>query len=90
MTQVSNKRVWRHFLINLLWPVLTVVYLVAVVAGITYAESLAKGAGVFVALVFLAFPILVFLIRDMWQNAKRKVEWENWEKDRMLKKLSGD
>lgn len=90
MTQVSNKRVWRHFLINLLWPVLTVVYLVAVVAGTTYAESLAKGAGVVVALVFVAFPILVFLIRDMWQNAKRKVEWENWEKDRMLKKLSGD
>lgn len=90
MTQVSNKRVWRHFLKSLAWVVVTLVYIVAVVAGTSYAESLAPGAGVGVVAVFVGFPILVYLIRDMWQDAKRKVEWENWEKDRMLKKLSGD
>ena len=79
------NRVWKHFLKNLAWPVGIAFYMFAVVTGATYANTLYENAGVGVILSFVVLPILVYLVRDMWLDAKRKVEWENEEMIRTLK-----
>lgn len=79
------SRVWRHFLKNLAWPFGFVTYIIAVVAAANYANTLIIGAGVGVMIVFVVFPILAYLIRDLWQDAKEKVERENYEMMRSLK-----
>lgn len=79
-------RVWRHFLKNLAWPVGFATYLFAVVAGAAYVETLFGTRGsVAVVVVFVVFPILAYLIRDMWRDAKEKVERENSEMMRRIK-----
>ena len=78
-------RVWKHFLKNLAWPVGIATYIIAVSFGAVYADTLFKGGGFAVACVFLIFPVLAYLVRDMWIDAKEKVERENREMMRTLK-----
>jgi len=64
------------------------VYVWSVVALAVYVEkNIYEGGGALVALVFIALPILVYMIRDMWRDAKRKVEWENRE---LMRNIKGD
>lgn len=79
------SRVWKHFLKNLAWPAGAASYIVAVSLGAAYADTLFKGSGFAVAFVFVFLPILVYLIRDMWRDAKDKVERENRELMRDIK-----
>ena len=78
-------RVWKEFLKNLAWPVGFAAYLFAVTVGADYANTLVKGGALIVVVLFICIPVVVFLIRDMWRDAKRKVEWENEETMRALK-----
>jgi hypothetical protein len=79
------NRVWKHFFKNLAWPVGIASYFIAVSVGATYAETLFKGGGLAVAMTFIIMPILVYLVCDMWRDAKEKVERENSEMMRTLK-----
>lgn len=81
------SRVWKHFLRNLAWPVGITAYIIALSFGATYADSLYKGGAFAVIFVFMIFPTLAWLVRDMWRNAKEKVERENRE---MMRTLKGD
>lgn len=82
------SRVWKQFLKNLAWPAGIAVYVWSVIALAVYVEkSMYEGGAIIVALVFIALPALVYMIRDMWLDAKRKVEWENRE---MMRTLKGD
>ena len=81
------SRVWKQFLKNLAWPVGFATYLFAVVIGAEYANMLFEGAALIVVVLFICIPVAVFLIRDMWRDAKRKVDWENRE---MLRTIKGE
>jgi hypothetical protein len=82
------NRVWKQFLKNLAWPVGIAVYVWSVIALAIYVEkNIVDGGAYLVALLFIALPTLVYLIRDMWLDAKRKVEWEN---EQMMRTLKGD
>jgi len=73
------SRVWKHFLKNLAWPVGVAAYIIAVSFGATYADTLIESGGFAVAFVFVILPIIVYLVREMWHDAKEKVEQENRE-----------
>ncbi len=79
------SRVWKHFLKNLAWPTGFAVYLIAVIIGATYLESLFEGSGLAVVITFVCLPMLAYLVRDMWRDAKEKVEQENRDMMRTLK-----
>ena len=72
-------RVWKHFLKNLAWPVGIAAYIMAVAFGATYADTLFEGGSLAVASVFVVLPVIVYLVREMWRDAKEKVEQENRE-----------
>jgi hypothetical protein len=83
------NRVWKHFLKNLAWPVgITVYTFGSLTAGAFIATWLGydSEAGIQIsALVMIVLPVLAYLVRDMWCDAKRKVERENREMMRTLK-----
>jgi hypothetical protein len=78
-------RVWKHFFKNLAWPVGFATYLFSVATGATYIETLYVGGAIVVVVLFVCLPVLVYLVRDMWLDAKRKVKWENEDLLRDLK-----
>ena len=80
------SRVWKQFLKNLAWPVGFATYLFSVATGATYIETLYVGGGLLVVVLFVALPVAIYLIRDMWRDAKQKVEWEN---EQMMRSLKG-
>ena len=74
------NRVWKHFIVG---PGGFMLY-VAVVTAL----SLAFPAGeIVIPVVFILLPFLAFILGWFWQEAKRKVEWENRE---MMHSLKGD
>ena len=81
------SRVWKHFLKNLAWPVGFVVYILSVTGG---AQYLNHNYSEFVGLLFFGvtfvIPILGWLVRDMWRDAKDKVEEENRD---MMRRIRG-
>jgi hypothetical protein len=79
------NRVWKHFFKNLAWPTGVAAYAILVSGGAAYADTLFTAGAAIVLVVFVAFPVLAYLVRDMWLDAKRKVEWENEEMMRTLK-----
>ena len=81
------SRVWKHFLKNLAWPVGFASYIFSVVVGAEYADTLFKGGALVVAVLFICVPVAVYLIRDMWRDAKQKVEDEN---EKMIRTLKGN
>jgi hypothetical protein len=81
------SRVWKHFLKNLAWPVGIAAYIVAVSFGAAYAETLFKSGGFTVAMIFVIMPVLAYLIRDMWRDAKEKVKEEDYREQRIVEKM---
>lgn len=82
---MSNmNRVWKEFLKNLAWPAGLMGYFVAVITGSVYLESISRGGGVIAVFVFLVLPTLAYLVRDMWLDAKEKVEQEN---ERLMREI---
>ena len=78
-------RVWKHFFKNLAWPVGIAVYIFSVATGGVYLETQFEGGAMLAVLIFIALPMLVYLVRDMWRDAKEKVASENREMMRTLK-----
>lgn len=83
------SRVWRHFLRNLAWPVGAIAYVLGSLTTGAYVALLLgfdPGAGVMASgLVMIAFPMLAYMVLEMWRDAKEKVERENRELMRSLK-----
>ncbi len=82
------SRVWKHFLKNLAWPLGVVTYILSVTVGSQYLNHM---YGEFVGLLFFGatfvIPVLVWLVRDMWRDAKNKVEEENRD---MMRRIKGE
>lgn len=72
------NRVWKKFFKKLAGPIGFMAYILFAV-GLTMwtAEYVSQGASIVVFVIMLPVPMFVFLIRDMWHDAKREVEWEN-------------
>ena len=87
---MRNARVWRYFLRNLAWSVGIAAYIFVSLTAGTYIALLygfdPKDGMMTSMLVMLVFPMLAYLIRDMWQDAKQKVADENEEVMRVLRK----
>lgn len=81
------NRVWKHFFKNLAWPVGVGVYVIALSTGAAYADTLFALGGFAVVMLFLIIPALAWLVRDMWRDAKQKVERENRD---LMRTLKGD
>lgn len=79
------SRVWKQFFKNIAWPVAIAVYIITLGTGAAYADTLFEGGGFAVFMLFLGFPALAWLVREMWRDAKEKVARENEEMMRSLK-----
>jgi hypothetical protein len=81
------SRVWKHFLINITVPVGFVAYVLFVAGGSQYLNH---NYGEIVALLFFGvtfvIPVLGWLVRNMWLDAKYKVEEENRD---MMRRIRG-
>jgi hypothetical protein len=84
--EIKMSRVWKHFLINLTVPVGFVAYVLFVTGGSQYLNH---NYGEIVAFLFFGvtfvIPVLVWLVRNMWLDAKDKVEEENRDMIRRIK-----
>lgn len=83
------SRVMKRFLLKIGKILSIVVYTVAsLLAGAFIFDQLGLDPelGMFVSsMILIIFPIVVWMIKDMWHDAKREVEWENKEMMRSLK-----
>lgn len=79
------SRVWKRFLKNLAWPTGIAAYAILVGAGAAYADTLFTAGGPIVVALVVCVPALVYLVRDMWLEAKHTVDRENKEMMRSLK-----
>lgn len=79
-------RVWKKFLINLLWPVGIMLYAIVITLAIVVAESVYPWLGGVVVVLFILVPAAVMIVKMMWRDAKQEVEWENWK---MLHDIKG-
>lgn len=79
------SRVMKKFLKKLAEPVIIMAYVsfATVLVMWTYA-NVSAGMAVVVFCIMIPIPMFAYLIRDMWRDAKREVEWEN---DYMLNTL---
>tara|TARA_B110000503_G_C7125040_1_gene404216 strand:+ start:270 stop:485 length:216 start_codon:yes stop_codon:yes gene_type:complete len=68
-----------------MWPVGIMLYILVVAFVSTQIEQQLHGGGALVMSMFIVLPVLVWLVRDMWRDAKEKVERENKEMMRTLK-----
>lgn len=81
------NRVWKKFFRNMSGPILTILYTFGVVSASLWAiENLNPLVGYGILILWIVFPVLGFVIRDMWRDAKREVEWEN---DEMMRRIRG-
>ena len=85
------SRVWKRFLLKVAKGVGAVAYVLSsmVIPGVIAGSmgydpewGILIGAGVFVIA-----PLIFYVIRDVYRDAKREVEWENRE---MMRTLKGD
>jgi hypothetical protein len=75
------SRVWKRFLLKVSKGVGVIAY----VTGSMFAGGLTAGwlgfdieAGIFAgAVVMVIFPMIAYLLRDIYRDAKQEVEWEN-------------
>jgi tetrahydromethanopterin S-methyltransferase subunit E len=79
------NRVWKYFLKSLAKPLAGLSYILVVVLSGVWVEQYYIGAGALSISIFIVMPLMVLLLRDMWRDAKEKVERENKEMMRTLK-----
>ena len=82
------NRVWKKFLRKLAGPIGFMAYIMFAV-GLTMwtMENVNHVIGVTVFVIMIPIPAIALLIRDMWRDAKKEVEWENHD---MLNTLKGE
>ena len=51
------------------------------------AENVSEGWAALVGFIMFPVPMFAYLVRDMWRDAKREVEWENSD---MMRRIKGD
>ena len=80
-------RVWKKFFRKLAEPMGVMAYILFAV-GLTMwtAEYVSQGASIVVFVIMSPIPMFVYLIRDMWRQAKWEVEHENRD---MMRSLEG-
>jgi di/tricarboxylate transporter len=72
------NRVWKKFLGKFVEPLAYMLYSVFAIVFVWWVtEKVSVGMGIIVFLIIIPLPMFVFLVRDMWRDAKREVEWEN-------------
>ena len=80
------SRVWKHFLKNLAVPVGCVAYVLFVTGGAQYLNhNYGESMGLLFFGVTFVIPIVGWLVRNMWLDAKDKVEEENRDMMRRIK-----
>jgi hypothetical protein len=81
------SRVWKHFLKNLAVPVGFVVYILFVTGGAQYLNhNYSEFLGLLFFGVIFVIPVVGCLVRSMWLDAKDKVEEENRDMIRRIKR----
>ena len=82
------NRVWKKFFRKLAEPIGIAAYILFAV-GLTMwtAEYVSQGMSIIVFVIMIPVPMFAYLVRDMWRDAKREVEWENRD---MMRRLKGE
>jgi tryptophan-rich sensory protein len=79
--EIAVSRVWKRFLFNISKGVVFIIYLLGVLFGGGYISLLFgypfELGILFGAAVFIFLPMLTFIIRDIYNDAKREIELEN-------------
>ena len=80
------NRVWKKFFRKLAEPVGIVAY-VLFATGLTgwTDANVSRGMSILVFCIMIPVPMVAYLVRDMWRQAKSEVEWENRDMMRTLK-----
>jgi hypothetical protein len=82
----NMNRHWKYFLKSLAKPLAAMAYVLAVIINGAWFEQYYTGAGALSISIFIVMPLMASLLRDMWLDAKRKVDFEN---EQMLRKIKG-
>jgi hypothetical protein len=83
------NRVWKRFLFKIAKGVAAISYVLGSMllgGAISHWLGYDIEAGIFAgAMVMVIMPMIVYMIRDVYRDAKREVEWENRDMMRSLK-----
>ena len=80
------SRVWKKFFGKLVEPLAYMAYgMFAIGLTMWSGTFVNEGTGIAVFFIMIIIPAFSYLIRDMWRDAKREVEWENRDMMRTLK-----
>ena len=81
------NRVWKKFFGKLAEPVIIMAYVSLATVLVMWTDAnVSAGMAIVVFCIMIPIPMFAYLIRDMWRDAKREVEWENRD---MLDTLKG-
>ena len=80
------NRVWKKFFGKLAEPVIIMAYVsFATVLVMWTGANVSEGMAIVVFCIMIPIPMIAFMLRDMWRQAKSEVEWENRELMRDIK-----
>jgi len=72
------NRVWKKFLGKFVEPLAYMAYGMFAIGLTMWSGTVVNEfTGIAVFFIMIVVPGFAFLIRDMWRDAKREVEWEN-------------
>ena len=72
------SRVWKKFLGKFVEPLAYMAYGMFAIGLTMWSGTVVnQGTGIAVFFIMIVIPAFAYLIRDMWRDAKREVEWEN-------------
>lgn len=82
------SRVWKKFFRKLAEPIGIVAYILFAVGLTIWTDAnVSSGVSILVFCIMIPVPMLAYLIRDMWRQAKSEVEWENRD---IMRKIKGE
>jgi len=80
------SRVWKKFLGNLVEPLAYMAYGMFAIGLTMWSGTVVNEfTGIAVFFIMIVIPAFSLIIRDMWRDAKREVEWENRDLMREIK-----
>jgi hypothetical protein len=79
--EIEMSRVWKRFFNKMLKGIAFITYLFAsmiIPGAIAYWLGFEPAMGILLGLtVFILLPMFVFMVRDVYRDSKREIEWEN-------------
>jgi len=82
------NRVWKKFLGKFVEPLAYMAYGMFAIGLTMWSGTVVNEfTGIAVFFIMIVIPAVSLIIRDMWRDAKREVEWENRD---MLNTLKGE